>query len=602
MRMGFQRWLFATIIHQTLAQSQEHFGEPSRKCSLYLAPSTILNGGLGVFTGISMSKGDVFSTTDLAIPLVDLHKHNRVQKGNRLDSVLSNYVWHPEAMGMDREAPSGSAFAPGVHAAANCLPALINVESDVPKACSRGFHRTIDPVAGAISYYGDLRTVATRDIPSGGELFVDYGDSWFRARAMTYVPLRQELVAAKRIMLGLGKLTEKLSASFQRDFWKLIRSVPYSSIITSIFPERFEDVLMVIEHNDLGILYQANATHSIDFLKEQGTCLDAIRSQTSTIPGAGLGAFATRSFDEGDVIISSPVLHIPNHSLFQMYEKEWSVYGNWKPSATVESHQLLVNYCFGHVESKVMLCPYANGVNFINHNRSLANVRIQWTHNGRLLHNSTLLTLSASDLPKNKAALVIDYIALRDIRPGDELFLDAGATWDEAWKIHVDLWEANGDDYQPASVLNERQDPLRTRDEQRINPYPHELHCHESLIVDYYNWRSIVTHNDLWKPGQMGSRCNILSRYVDEHGEFVYDVNFFEDEDDTEVQNRGVPRNAFSFVDRYYSTDMHLPSTFRYPYQIPEAMLPSSWKTSQREILHSHKSTIERSNSNKSYM
>jgi hypothetical protein len=244
-----------------------------------------------------------------------------------------------------------------------------------------------------------------------GELFVDYGDSWFRARNMTTVPLRQDLVAAKGILLDLGKRIAKRSLAFQHDLWKLIRSVPYSSIITSVFPGTIDDVRMVIEQNNLGLLYQANATRSIDDLKQHGVCMDTIRSQPSTIPGAGRGAFATRSFDVGDIVISSPVVHIPNHSLFQMYEKEWSMYGNWKPSTRVESHQLLVNYCFGHVESSVLLCPYANGVNFINHNRSLANVRIQWTQDGRLLHNSTLLTLSVSDLPTEKVGLVMDYVA-----------------------------------------------------------------------------------------------------------------------------------------------------------------------------------------------
>ena len=98
-------------------------------------------------------------------------------------------------MGMDREAPHGSAFAPGLHAAANCLPAMVNVEVEAGVARDgsarmlHGLHRSHGPAsAGATSQYTGIRAFATRDIPQGGELlFVDYGDSWFVSRNMTNV-------------------------------------------------------------------------------------------------------------------------------------------------------------------------------------------------------------------------------------------------------------------------------------------------------------------------------------------------------------------------------------------------------------------------------
>jgi hypothetical protein len=577
----------ASVAH---AQLQDHCVPQPHQCTLYMAPSTIPNGGLGIFAGVAMGKGDFLPTEDIAIPLVDLHKHNQVPRGQRLDSILSNYVWNLDAMGMDREAPHGSAIVPGVHAAANSLPAMINVEAELPMhSPNRGNNRSRHPTAGAMTHFAGIRTFATRDIPQGGELFVHYGDSWFTSRNMTNVPLQTDLKTVRQLMIDFGNVTEAHTAGLQRDLWALIISMPFSSVITSVFPDDVGRVSSIIENGDLGLLFQANARASIEYLEQNGICLDTIQPQQSTIPGAGFGAFATRSFAQGGIIISSPVLHIRNFSSLQMYEKTWSESGKWKPSNVVESHQLLVNYCFGHVNTTMMLCPYASGVNYLNHNRSKANVRVQWSTDGRLSHNQTIVTLSPNDIPVDKVGLALDYIALRDITAGEELFLDAGTAWEEAWQIHVELWDADDDTHDEelaSTLLNERQDPLRTRDEQRINPYPHhELHCHESLLVDYFNWRSIVIREDLWAAGgRDGIRCNILRRYANQEGELVYDVNFFEDENDMEVQNRNVPRNAFYFVERYYSSDMHSTRAFRYPYQIPDDMMPLAWMKESTEI------------------
>ena len=602
-----------TVVLPLQAKEQCAIDLDTYPCSLYLGPSTIANGGLGVFSGVARFGGNIFDTAiDLAIPLVDLHKHNRILHAkHELDTIFEHYVWELDALEMDREAPQGGAFAPGLHAAANCHPALLNIDISTVQKDKDTTRSRDDAGAGAMTDYNHITTLAIRDIPQGGELFVDYGDSWFTARDINHVPLQHHLKAAKQLLVDFGTITATLSDPIQRDLYKLIQSVPYSSVITTVFPDTLNQVLTVIQQDDIGTIYQANATRSIDYLEQHGTCLDTIRPATSTIPGAGQGAFATRSFQKGDIIISSPVLHIPNRSLLEMYKKKWSESGTkWKPSAQMESSQLLVNYCFGHVQSTLLLCPYGSGVNFMNAattgaansnnaNQSslVPNVRIQWPTNGRLSHNATLLTLTPQNIDTTKVGLALDYIALRDINPGDELFLAAGHAWDEAWKNHVDLWDESGDDdaddhdyhdYEPARVWNDRQAPLRTRDEQRINPYyPHELHCHESLIVDYSNWKSIVRNKnmDLWmsQPGAgvKSSRCHILRRYLSLGNEIVYDVNFLDNENDWEVQNKGVPRNAFTFVDGYYSTDMHLPTAFRYSYQIPNDMVPVAWRNNK---------------------
>ena len=75
-------------------------------CELYIAPSTIPNAGLGVFSGVAKSKGETIGNGDAAIPLIDLYWHNRQwydpnepddddddDDDNEFFNPLSNYVW-----------------------------------------------------------------------------------------------------------------------------------------------------------------------------------------------------------------------------------------------------------------------------------------------------------------------------------------------------------------------------------------------------------------------------------------------------------------------------------------------------------------------------
>jgi hypothetical protein len=76
----------------------------SLQCELYIAPSTIPNAGLGVFSGVAKSKGETIGNGDVAIPLIDLYWHNGQWYDPDDDddddddyqeffNPLSNYVW-----------------------------------------------------------------------------------------------------------------------------------------------------------------------------------------------------------------------------------------------------------------------------------------------------------------------------------------------------------------------------------------------------------------------------------------------------------------------------------------------------------------------------
>jgi hypothetical protein len=187
-----------------------------------------------------MQAGGLINVVDLAIPLVDVQKHSRYRRPvseKRLGSLLDHYVWELNAMGMDREAPRGCSFSPGLHAAANSLPALINIDSDRPTMQDFGVHRSIDPGAGSMTLYGGAKSWATRYISAGGELFLDYGDDWFLSRNMSHVPLGDDLDLTKRLMVKFAAVTGNStnSTAVHHDLWNLIVSVPYSSAATPVF-------------------------------------------------------------------------------------------------------------------------------------------------------------------------------------------------------------------------------------------------------------------------------------------------------------------------------------------------------------------------------
>ena len=44
----------------------------------------------------------------------------------------------------------------------------------------------------------------------------------------------------------------------------------------------------------------------------------------------------------------------------------------------VSNRQLLINYCFGHRKSEILLCP-TTSVALVNHSKEKANAKIRWS-------------------------------------------------------------------------------------------------------------------------------------------------------------------------------------------------------------------------------
>ena len=83
----------------------------------------------------------------------------------------------------------------------------------------------------------------------------------------------------------------------------------------------------------------------------------------------------------------------------------------------------MLNYAFRQENSTVLFAPYGSVVNFINHHSS-PNAYIRWLSTPYRYHNKKLLNLTADAVPRAKHGLMIEYVALRDIAPNEEIFLD----------------------------------------------------------------------------------------------------------------------------------------------------------------------------------
>ena len=590
-------------------------------CRLVMAPSTIPHAGWGVFVrGSSSSSSDGNKNTvddddnntnrqalrqgqpllwgDVVIHLTDLNQgatavHDDAAALGALRRLLVDYAWDAAETGGVYEGPVRVvAVGPGVAMLANGLPQQRhNALPWVPTVDEGGQTRLQSPGAGAFTHYHNWTFFVRRPaLPSGQEIFVAYGDAWFAERQANFA---------------------------------------YNLTTTITDP--------------------SSTIRSDDELTAQGYCLDNTRPLTrSRIPYAGRGLQATRFLPEGAVVLPVPVLPLwKGRQVLQILRQkvgndEWEVH--W---------QLLRNYCYAHPKSNLWLFPYGPMVNLINHARSSSagggpnaytldsnhvpvepNVRLQWstttTHNNSSDHTLSLDELlqrmathapkstrtpmddqhSSSPPPLRPPALLLELVALRDIQPGEELFMDYGPAWDQAWRTHVQQWKPppGADTYAPAYVHDDAIQALRTAEELKEHPYPDNIFTSCFYIYNHTKHGSTTTATKddpnhvvtvPWEHerGIFELRhlrpCMVLRRENSalthqrkkEGTRFVVQIRNRPNLPPDAVIPPGrvhivtrVPRHAIRFSDKIYTTDPHLPTAFRHEIHLPDNVFPKAWR------------------------
>ena len=375
-------------------------------------------------------------------------------------------------------------------------------------------------------------------------------------------------------------------------FWKWVRANNLDTEnAAKLLPKSVSDLGHVSE---IGTgLYNApkDFTRSIDWLNEHGICVSNIKAGISSIPHAGRGAFSKLNFQKGDLVTSSPLIHEceTSYMRYRIHENE--------PNESKRT-QLFLNYCFGHPSSKMLLCPYSPYVNLINHSQE-PNVAIRWSTSK--YNNKDWLSLSAEELcAKQHVELVIDFVAVRDIQEGDEILLDYGEFWQNAWNNHVQnfrpkLRNGNYLDYQSPAKLNKvPYDDIATMYEQESDPYPENIITQCLFRDDEVEYIPPEGEDDYYEgyPKRLYTghdnglhqvyRCNVYERYSRGEGEIIYVVglHLWEDEEEQEYETMvyDVPRSSIWFGDKYYAADYHLDNAFRRPIGFPDEIFPQSWR------------------------
>jgi hypothetical protein len=300
--------------------------------------------------------------------------------------------------------------------------------------------------------------------------------------------------------------------------------------------------------------------------------MDNIKVGNSTNPDAGRGAFANRFIPEGGLVAPAPLIHIGDYNAMKTFFPKDS---EEKAGKVVPDRdgpfmfQLLMNYCFGHEESTLLICPYGLLTAFINHSHQSPNTRIQWSKEMR--HADWRNESIAHWIDEYHTGLQIDFVALRDIEEDEEILIDYGAAWEAAWHEHVKSFVPRKN-YIPAFELNEMVDiDYRTAEDEDYEVNDVQLMCASWYIAQF------VDQND------GDCECRVLKKLGnDRYLVQLLEVTLYDKDRYTEILPGkilwNVPSDAFIFVDLPYTRDHYDLQAFRHAMMIPDDMFPEVWK------------------------
>jgi SET domain len=321
----------------------------------------------------------------------------------------------------------------------------------------------------------------------------------------------------------------------------------------------------------------------LQWLQQHGWCVDKMDIRPSTLPQAGRGAFSRIFIEQGEVVTPAPLQAFRDRDLFQ----------------TIQPEQLMINYCLQAADSTLVFFPYGQGVNLINHSSKQPNVEWRWSTKVGNIHHPQWLDLSLQEFWKvaTPGGLILEIVALRDIQPDEEIFIDYGSAWEEAWEAHVAQWKPpmNAHQYVYPAEMDETEQ-LRTVQEQSTDPYPPNI-ATVCVTPDYHRkHKNQITWYEPESWWDKMTLCHILSRRTEKRTGYVtYDVSLIFSNDpadyvyDPTIKTKDlyidikVPRRAIRFIDIPYMNDEHLPNVFRHPIGFPDHLVPESWRNNEYE-------------------
>lgn len=540
-------------------------------------------------------------------------------------SLLSDYTWSSKTYGAHLESSDGATLYTTLGMLSNSHLGLSNVYQIAQRRpnYSRIQNRNVNPGAGSYSNLDGISFMSKENdhknnnnnndnnkhkgIKQGSEIFVDYGRNWFHSREEkmnTLFPESDDYRIADQIVRieqwdGNVETIEQSQQKWDDILTKLQHGIldlhrehteeerKSQRRIASALPSNVQDTIHAAK---IGTAQYSlpNSKRSISALKEEGgLCLDLLRKGKSNIAQAGFGAFALHNMEEGSIIAPAPLVPFQRKVLDMNIDAR-----THKPvdpttatsNDTIKTSQLILNYSFGHPNSTLLLFPYASSIHYINHNNINPNAYIRLSTSK--MNRNELLEKPISEL---SSGLMFEVVALREISFGEEITIDYGNKWTDAWNQHVHQWNIQHEQHimNPQSTIEEymsseamKKKPYRTIDEQKIHPYPECIRTACYSIKYTGNWK----YENL-RGGDMNF-CSIVERKK-QNGLYFYSVLVgrysadqeknlkVEDIDDNKLLKM-IPQQAILLLHDEYCSDLHL-NGFRHEIGVPEGLYPDLW-------------------------
>jgi hypothetical protein len=231
---------------------------------------------------------------------------------------------------------------PGMSAAFDSPTSAANADWDVAAAYRRSSpspHAAgkSHPGRAATSQFDRVTLRATHDISAGSEVVVGYDDPILSPpsksadeHAITDDDFAKMDETISQMVVFFDKHSTLDDSAKQQIYQFLVQDFMEAAVgsvkarkVAEILPPSPSDLKAVL--NSGGIRNYANGTASIqrqrlEWLQRTGYCLDHVKPAPSSIPDAGLGAFATHRLRKDSVIAPVPLLHIAESSALDMFD------------------------------------------------------------------------------------------------------------------------------------------------------------------------------------------------------------------------------------------------------------------------------------------
>jgi hypothetical protein len=605
------------VLFITLVTSSSAKNDPSDRCGIYLAESST-GHTLGNFAGRAFERDDTLGSSEAIVQILDIRHHN-VESGIFLEDFLST-MWSGDATAGSGEgnevvsAVGGPCFGSTGHVGMiNAViyhpSTLLRTDTDL---LASGYDEITSPGRGAFTMYHNLTLLAVDKIPAGMEIFLDFGAEYNNHgnTDMPNIDDYRKMDEGMQKMVGFfNKHAENIGEEAANEVYEFMKNdvldltaEARAPAARALLPDTYHGLQAIIDVGGSALYNNPEVVKDLDWLKMNGYCQDNLVVGISKIAHAGRGAFAARSMKRGEVVSAMPLVPLNNgQDALTMIDEE--------DDEPTPSYQLLINYMLGHPKSSSLFFPAGAMTNYINHGGKIANVKMIWTtkawSNAEVARNTSIEELSQF----GPIDMILELVATRPIKKGEEVLLDYGDRWEAAWKEHVSTWKAATTNFKTAMALNEihhgigkpphpflteseivddKNDEMKNvllkclilYDEDKVD----RIRNQDGTRTKVYSWiphpvageSRLKTDNAI--RGVNRADCVIVDRSGDERSGYKYVVTPSAEADAKKILVKNVPHYAIRYVDKPYTNPQNELGTFRHTIQFPDYIFPKAWR------------------------